>query len=53
MNLFTEQKHTHRHTNKFRVAKAEGERDKLGVWDSQIYTAAAAAAKSLQSRPTL
>ena len=40
MNLFTEQKQTHRHrkqTYGYQRGKA-GRRDKLGVWDQQIET---------------
>jgi len=57
MDLFTKQKQTHRH-RKLMIAKEDirevgGKRDKLGVWDSHIHTAAAAAAKPLQLCPTL
>ena len=56
MDLFTKQKQTHRH-RKLMITKEDsrevgGKRDKLGVWDSHIHTAAAAA-KPLQSCPTL
>ena len=41
--------------NKLTVTRGNGGRDKLGDWDRHIHTAAAAAAaaKSLQSCPTL
>ena len=36
MNIFTRQEWIHRHRNNFMVTK--GERDKLGVGDSNIHT---------------
>ena len=53
MNLFTKQKQTHRHRNQTYGYESGGERGKLEAWDEQISTAAAAAAKSLQSCLTL
>ena len=40
MNLFMKQKQTHGHKKQAVVTKGERElgRDKLGVWDKQIYT---------------
>ena len=37
MNLFTKQKQAHRHRKQLMVTKGESRRDKLGVWDEQIY----------------
>ena len=48
----TEQSHRCRKQS-FGYQEGKGERDKLGAWDWCIHTAAAAAAKSLQSCPTL
>ena len=55
VNLFTKQTHRLRkQIYGYQREKMEG-RDKLGVWDQHLQTAAAAAAaaKSLQSCPTL
>ena len=41
MNLFTEQKQTHRHRKQtcgYQRGGRWGGRDKLGVWDQQIHT---------------
>jgi len=51
-SLFTKQKQIHRHRKQtYGCQWGRGQRDKLGVWDQQTHTAAAA--KSLQSCPTL
>ena len=38
MNLFTEQKQTHRHGKQTQLPKRKGERDKLGVLEQNIHT---------------
>ena len=39
MNLFTKQKHTHRHRKQTYVLKVKEGRDKLGLWNYQTQTA--------------
>ena len=51
MNLFIKQKQTHRHRKVRNTKGGNRGRDKSGVQDCYIHTAAAA--KSLQSCPTL
>ena len=39
MDLFIKQKQTHRHKKQvYGYQRQKGEKDKLGIWDQEIYT---------------